>query len=600
MLSPDSRSLYTAALTPPPGYKFEEAIATTYSLDPSTLLTIPAYLALIGRSTREELDPIAVLEALRRVTNRITIYAQAGLIQVPQQTHLLYGLLEPLLVESQAPRGGAFHPKIWLIKFAENHSDRGPLYRLLILSRNMTADRSWDLSLQLDGHPVQKRLPMNRPLSDLIAALPELSVRGATDRQRAQSERLSDEIRYVEWELPTGFKEIHFHILGFKHPVWLPRKSQQMVVISPFVSGPALRALQQTTKNFIALISRPEELDTLNESELDCCEEFWTLDEAAITEDGEEADQQDTLGLHAKAYLLRVGWDTHMIMGSANATSAAILHGNSVEILAELVGKRSRVGEVIDLFSENGFGSVLTRYQPSRDTETIDEKELDAEQALEKCRKSLATADLQVVCAHESDGYRLILKSKTAFSLAGIESIKAWPITVPPQHSVESKAIATAQDVNLSRLSVASVTGIIAFEVQASEVPINIRFALNLPLENLPDDRDTAIMQSIINNRDGFLRYLLLLLGDLGDFFTPHQPQDASSKTMAFFGNGFSEDYPLVEELTRAFSRDPERLARIKDVIDKLRRAKHSEVIVPPDFLSLWEVFSDAMGVEQE
>jgi hypothetical protein len=31
MLNPNSRSLYTSALTPPPGMIFDEAVATTFS-----------------------------------------------------------------------------------------------------------------------------------------------------------------------------------------------------------------------------------------------------------------------------------------------------------------------------------------------------------------------------------------------------------------------------------------------------------------------------------------------------------------------------------------------------------------------------------------
>ena len=38
MLNPNSRSLYTSALTPPPGMMFDEAVATTFSMDPALLL----------------------------------------------------------------------------------------------------------------------------------------------------------------------------------------------------------------------------------------------------------------------------------------------------------------------------------------------------------------------------------------------------------------------------------------------------------------------------------------------------------------------------------------------------------------------------------
>ena len=35
MLNPNSRSLYTSALTPPPGMMFDEAVATTFFDGPS-------------------------------------------------------------------------------------------------------------------------------------------------------------------------------------------------------------------------------------------------------------------------------------------------------------------------------------------------------------------------------------------------------------------------------------------------------------------------------------------------------------------------------------------------------------------------------------
>ena len=47
MLNPNSRSLYTDALTPPTGMVFDYGVATTYSLDPTLLLGIPLHLVLL-------------------------------------------------------------------------------------------------------------------------------------------------------------------------------------------------------------------------------------------------------------------------------------------------------------------------------------------------------------------------------------------------------------------------------------------------------------------------------------------------------------------------------------------------------------------------
>ena len=76
MLNPNSRSLYTSALTPPPGMVFDEAIATTFSMDPALLLEAPVYLALMAADGQADPDPLSVLEAIRRYSKRITVYVQ--------------------------------------------------------------------------------------------------------------------------------------------------------------------------------------------------------------------------------------------------------------------------------------------------------------------------------------------------------------------------------------------------------------------------------------------------------------------------------------------------------------------------------------------
>ncbi len=307
MLNPNSRSLYTSALTPPPGMIFDEAVATTFSMDPALLLEAPVYLALMAADGQTGPDPLSVLEAIRRYSERITVYVQRGRIQVPQiaKPNPLFGFLEEMVVEVTAPGGGVFHPKVWAIRFA-SPDQSSSMYRLVVLTRNMTTDQSWDLSLQLEGTIAGRKSKSNKPLAHFFKTLPDLAT-GPTESGRSeQSLRFADDLHRVQWELPEGFDELTFYLPGTKGFEWEPPMANRMAVISPFCSDEALRALARKTKAADALTSRPESLSALKKDTLELFTQCLHLDDAAETEDGEEGDaieQPLATGLHAKVYL---------------------------------------------------------------------------------------------------------------------------------------------------------------------------------------------------------------------------------------------------------------------------------------------------------
>ena len=120
-----------------------------------------------------------------------------------------------------------------------------------------------------------------------------------------------------------------------------------------------------------------------------------------------------------------------------------------------------------------------------------------------------------------------------------------------------------------------------------------LRFALNLPIEGLPPERDRAILRRVILNREGFLRYLLLLLGDLGDEGAGAGHDDGESGAWGTWGSG--EGSTLLEEMVRAFSREPDRLDAVKRLVENLSAEGDGEPVVPVEFLQVWDVFQAAM-----
>ena len=611
MLDPNQRSLYTAALTPPPGMVLDAAVATTYSLGPTTLLSIPLHLALLGSGRRRDLldNGILLLEALRRVSDRICVLVAQGRVQLPSgPPNALYGLLESMLIECRAPHGGAFHPKLWLLRFAEptangDESAQPGLLRLVVLSRNLTMDRSWDLCLTLEGRAGRRNRAVNRPLGELIAALPGMAVGTVDDARVELMRRLAAEVRRVDWELPEGFDDLAFHVLGLRPGGWLPQESDRLAVISPFLSSEALDALRGTSGTIDILISRAEGLDALEPAALDGIGQVLVLDEAAETEDGEEPQEGDRAGLHAKALVLKKGWYTHLFMGSANATTAALVAGRNLELMVELNGRRSKIDGIDSLTRSDGLGAYLTPYQPPEQPCRPDAARRLAEQMLERARGALEQGGLRLVCLAQGDAWRLSVEPHTATALDTGVQCTLWPISVRPEQARDGAGLSVGRAVDLGLYPSASVTGLIAFELAVAAPEVALRFVLNLPIDGLPDDRDAAILRLLLNNRDGLLRYLLLLLGEQD----AAEPFAQATATGGAFRGGWAdadgEALPLFEEMTRAFSRDPERLADVRRVMDKLRGAdgvpRVGEDAIPDSFLALWQVFDQALQQDE-
>ena len=282
MLPPDSRTLLLDALRPPPGHRLDRAVATTFTLDLAAALMAP--LAFAGFRFDEQQDPIEVMEALRRESGRIDVFCQAGSIGAGRWPSDLLALLENVVHEVRRPRPGhVFHPKVWVLRFLNRSKD--PLFRLLVLSRNLTSDRSWDTILWLDGGLGGRPVASNAPVARFVAALPGLAVERLPYDRREAIDGLAEELRRVDWDLPEGVREAHFHPIGLSGAPPFDAEGQfsgyRKLVISPFVREGALRRiLQRRVGERAVLVSRGEELGALPPGCLDDLE-VYELDPTA-------------------------------------------------------------------------------------------------------------------------------------------------------------------------------------------------------------------------------------------------------------------------------------------------------------------------------
>ena len=177
MLNPNNDRLdYGQILAPPAGYYLDFAVGTTYSLDLDAL--VGASLALgLSEETDSELmnNPVCLLEALRSTGDKVALFCEGGQIHMPNRVTPLYILLEKMVfsVKTAKKRGIAaypsFHPKFWLIRYKNNEGSLK--YRVIILSRNLTFDRSWDITYVMDGEVVKTASDKNEPICDFLRYL---------------------------------------------------------------------------------------------------------------------------------------------------------------------------------------------------------------------------------------------------------------------------------------------------------------------------------------------------------------------------------------------------------------------------------------------
>ena len=608
MLAPNHRQVYLDALKPPTGYSLDRAIGTSFSLDLLTLLTVPLGFALLdwGDNTKELLhDPVKLLESLRRYADRTMVFCQAGRISIPARRHPLFAYLEKSIVEvfPPPPKTGVFHPKVWLLRFtAENEPVQ---YRFLCLSRNLTADRSLDTILALDGELTdrQRAYSRNHPLGEFVEALLGLA-KGKVSREiKTWILQMAEEVRRVDFKVPEPFEdELEFIPIGIHSGARnvLGDVEGRTLFLSPFLSADYMEQFERTDSDI--LISRAESLDQIPAKILGRFGEVWALDEG-VEEGTLDSSPPDELsgekefspysGLHAKLYIDENGWDANVLTGSANMTSAAF--NQNVEFLVRLRGKKSQVGigKFMGGNDGGGFGNLLRRYTSPETPPDVDKDLTVNMNKVSQVRAELSRLPLKFRVSgtggEKGISLELLLEAKNALLLAGTR-VNVWPVTLGEDRAVSWLDFSQEGRVLFEGVSVTALTSFLAVSVEAGEGKTLAleRFVLNLPLENTPDDRMFLVLKETLSDPGAFVRYLLLLLSREQDTIGGAADLVFNDNKGTVSKSRGSDSIPLFEELIRAYSRNPSRLEAIGRLVNDLKATQGGREILPEGFEEMW------------
>ena len=626
MLCPNDRHHLFDLLRPPEGYDLNYAVGTTYSLDLTTLLTVPvgfAYLDYDGSGDNDIPDPLLILDSIRQFSRKIAVFCQAGQIYVPRFHHsILNAYLENAVFPVTAPNGGVFHAKVWLLRFTSQEKDIRIKYRLLCMSRNITFDKSWDTVVALDGEWEKRKnaYATNRPLSDFIVKLPDFSIHKVPSQITKNIKTISNEILTTKFDLPHDREEAYFDELYF-WPMGLERKRDIKkkekiftwpikAVISPFINDGFVERFLKERQDHPILISRSERLDTLKLINLETFNRnrVYTLADGAsqelLEENSEQQSQPELSGLHAKIFIMESGWNASIFTGSANATLAAFT--KNVEFMIELVGKKSRFG--VDQFlreikGEANFLDMLVPYAAQKE-QTGNDQEKCLERKLDNFCLTLAKSiwNGAVTAGQEKSKFNLTVfcNDMPQFQTDISTTVRCRPITLRETHltviSPETKQVAW------NNIDTESLTAFIAFRVDmvSEHVSKAREFVIKIILEGAPEDRFSRITGSMLSNPKELMKFFMIIL----NIDSPQNPIGwtpySGLRRNPWLTTGPGGTNGLLEMLLTAVSRDPKRIARIAEVIADLQKAEKGGKILPDEFEQIWRPILEARGKEHD
>lgn len=578
------RSSYLDILKPELGYSVEYILGTTFSLELDTILMSSLSLCLNQSEdiSLQVADPVALLEGCRRLSEKSIILYESGQIHRPKKFNQLYYFIEQSLYSVKTPRGGVFHPKIWLIKYKNEWNEES--YRFICLSRNITFDTSWDFAFAVNGKKSTVQSEVGKQISRFFK---ELQPEGLRKRQRDIYLQALEDIKRVHFDTPNNL-EMSFHPLGLKRNEipFNANEYDRQCIVSPFLRR-KFEPEHLAKEN--VLISSSYEIHKMEQKSKEQFKEILVINDALFdfeTNDDDSVKELDDVGsdLHAKMYFLEKGKNTDLFIGSANATDAAF--SQNVECLVCLKGKTDQIG--IDQFlnsdEDSGFRKILKDYEVG----TLSEKELreeDFNSQIFKIKKALFASNLKYDFIEENEKFQITLNFSPSSDWEQLVTKCDFTIAVNLLSNFNNSLELTSKTF-FTGLNLGDLTSLFCFSVSISgfeQYPATFTQKIDGP--EFPQKRSDHVIRSSIDSMDKFIKFLYLIL--YGGEVTAEALSSILNKgTQKGLGNSYLQ-IPLFEEILKSLARTPDKLTYINKIIEGLKGAETK--VIPDSFLELWE-----------
>jgi len=555
-------------------------------------------------------NPICMLNALQKVSDRLILFCEAGQIKVPSKPTALSVLLEKIVVEVALPkdkclgRYPSFHPKTWMLSYINSEGDRK--YRFVVMSRNLTFDRSWDISFAMDSSKKVRQKRKSAPICNFLEYLAFNVNKQCIDylKKRNLIRKMMKEIKDISFSLDSKVFGENFEIL----PLGIGEKAykiendklfctqkgnadstfNELVIMSPFLSRSVItdfnlsdRALSECSRT---LITRRSELGKLRECDVNNFTIYTLKDEIIDGEDeiSDESSDKRKQDIHAKIYLRRKYADVDLYLGSMNASYSAI--NKNVEMMVKLSTKNKHLnGESFldDIFCGNADDTKNPFEQVTVESAIDDTADINRNILEDKIKYICRTKKIAYISKDESNTDRYNIK----IEFSGIdtdENIMISPINSKRKHIL-------SEHMEFFDMEILQLSEFYKVEIKSGDTVLNR--IIMIPTIGFPDNRENIVVNSVIGDKVSFIEYISLVLGD--DYILS-MIEGKQIRESGMFSKKSGIMPAIYEKMLRVAVTEPE---KIKDIGYVLKMVNDSEII-PDEFRRLYETFCSTLKLK--
>lgn len=602
--NPNERTNFLDLLRPPPGYRLDAAVGTTFSMDFVALTAV--LLAFVDAEEEGESDDITKVDLLRAITrlgSRVRVFVDGGHISgTDVNKHGKLSSLMDRIVLDASFEDGCFHPKVWVTRYEPKATveclNKKAVVRVICASRNLSTSTCWETFICFEGTESEgvSRSPFARDLAEFIARL-----RRSSDPKNEMLAGLEKSLARLKIDLPPPMSDGCRFAWQWKEErtMWdsFPKSGKRALVVSPFVRQDFLKRVLTGFERLV-LVSTQHELDALSD---EFHGQLAAKSDLFVVHAGDNDDGTTAMDLHAKLYVCESASGRTTLLGSANASYSA-WHSRNCEATVVF-----SPGLSIDQFC-NDFIFVP---KESRGTcrgwieryERLPPKAEDAtdriEETLEALRKDLtgirlqANYDLSTMVLHVrcADATR----AKTlAQRMTGIR-LRLCPLS---QFNQEGD-LADAADLldgghNFAGIGIAGLTEFMVLDLTHAESSLNTRFMVMAKTDfaHLREKRDAAVLNEFLTP-DRFQELLRSILFD-GIRKTKGKPSTKNKHTKTDPKSPWDLLGEItLEELLQSCTEDSSRIGEIDQLLQVFgnTKAADSEFL---EFQQFWNAFQTA------